>query len=244
MADLARAVVPGADEVPVSLLSDGKARTVVQTGQWALALEERQYEKGHGPCLEAAACGEIRMIRDARTETRWPDHTPDAVEQGPVSVPVPLTQQLSAALNVDGSGADAFDDESVELAVTFAAYAAVQSPTCTCGCVCGGVPDAPAQRGRRRRAAARPRMAPCSSRSSSATASTSGQLATANGSRSRRRRTSPTVATTRPAGSSGLRASRRASTCSRFAAGLCSAPLPSTAARNPCRPGPHLAEGA
>lgn len=128
VADLARAVVPGADEVSVSLVSSGKAHTVVYTGELARALDESQYERGHGPCLDAAVGGETRIVRDARTETRWPDYTPSAVEQGSLSsmsVPVPVQQQVAAALNVYGGPADAFDEESIELGATFASYAAV-----------------------------------------------------------------------------------------------------------------------
>jgi hypothetical protein len=77
--------VPGADVVSVSLVSDGNAETVVFTGELARELDERQYERGYGPCLDAAAGGETLVIRDARTETRWPDYAAVAVERGSLS---------------------------------------------------------------------------------------------------------------------------------------------------------------
>ena len=128
VADLARRVVPGAAEVSVTLVRDTVAQTVAQTGELALQLDERQYEKGYGPCLDAAGGGEVRLVRDARTETRWPDYTPHAVEHGSLSsmsVPVPVQQQVTAALNVYAVQPRAFDAGSVELAQTFASYAAV-----------------------------------------------------------------------------------------------------------------------
>lgn len=128
VADLARSVVPGAAEVSVSLLADGKASTVVYTGELALQLDESQYQRGYGPCLDAAAGGETMIITDARTEQRWPGYTKIAAERGSLSsmsVPLPVQKSISAALNIYGREASAFDADSEELAATFASYAAV-----------------------------------------------------------------------------------------------------------------------
>ena len=81
-ADLARATVPGADEVSVTLVGKGGATTAAFTGALALDLDESQYERGHGPCLDAAASGEPRRIDDVATETRWPDYVPIAAGRG------------------------------------------------------------------------------------------------------------------------------------------------------------------
>ncbi|MCW2620871.1 MAG: hypothetical protein JWL64_473 [Frankiales bacterium] len=128
VADLARKVVPGAAEVSVSLVSAGVAHTVVHTGALALQLDESQYEKGYGPCLDAAVGGEFLMISDARSEQRWPAYARSAVDYGSLSsiaVPLPVQHQVTAALNVYGREPGAFDPASVALSETFAAYAAV-----------------------------------------------------------------------------------------------------------------------
>lgn len=128
VADLARSVVPGAAEVSVTLLNDRAGATVVQTGDLALQLDESQYERGHGPCLDAAAGGQTVIITDARTEQRWPEYTPGAVVQGSLSsmsIPIPVQKQVVAALNIYGIEARAFDTDSVTLGETFASYAAV-----------------------------------------------------------------------------------------------------------------------
>jgi hypothetical protein len=75
IAELAKQLIPGVAEASVSLISNDKARTAAYTGRLALDLDETQYGRGYGPCLEAAVGEEIREIRDARTETRWPQYT-------------------------------------------------------------------------------------------------------------------------------------------------------------------------
>jgi GAF domain-containing protein len=78
--------------------------TVVATGRLAVDLDEGQYERGHGPCLHAAATRETAEIRDTRSETRWPDHARRAAEHGNLSsLSVPLViddPQVSGALNI------------------------------------------------------------------------------------------------------------------------------------------------
>ena len=128
VASLAKRVVPGAAEVSLSIVSEGGSSTVVHTGELALLLDEDQYAQGRGPCMDAATGGETLVVEDARTEERWPDYTPLAVEQGSLSslsVPVPVQRQVSAALNIYAREARAFDADSIELAETFASYAAV-----------------------------------------------------------------------------------------------------------------------
>ena len=128
VAELTRDVVPGAREVSVSVLDPRRATTVVSTGQLASDLDESQYAKGYGPCLAAAAGGETMYIDDARTERRWGDYARTCVQRGSLSsmsVPVPLTQSVSAALNVYGEEAHAFDAAARDVGAAFAAYAGV-----------------------------------------------------------------------------------------------------------------------
>jgi GAF domain-containing protein len=101
-----------------------KATTAAYTGALALQLDETQYGRGYGPCLEAAVGEELREITDARTETRWPAH----VQHGSLSslsVPVPVHQTLHAALNLYAVQAHAFGPETADVAREFASYAAV-----------------------------------------------------------------------------------------------------------------------
>jgi GAF domain-containing protein len=128
VADLAKVVLPGVVEASVTLLADDKASTAVFTGALARDLDESQYAYGHGPCLDAARGGEVMEIRDARAETRWPGYAEKMVERGSLSslsVPVPVQQQIQAALNLYGRDPHVFDDDTRQLARTFASYAGV-----------------------------------------------------------------------------------------------------------------------
>ena len=124
--DLARRVLPGDVEASVSVLVADKPTTFVYTGQLALDLDESQYGRGHGPCLEAAAQGHVVEITDARSEQRWPDYTPRAVELGSLSslsVPLGSVEQLHAGINVYAREPAAFDRASRETAARFARFA-------------------------------------------------------------------------------------------------------------------------
>ena len=128
--DLTRSVMPGSPEASVCLLVMDHPSTVVTTGELATELDERQYERGHGPCLNAARTGEVTLIRDTRAEDRWPDYTPRAVEHGNLSsLSVPLDidadEQVTGALNIYARETDAFDEGSRSVATRFAPYAAV-----------------------------------------------------------------------------------------------------------------------
>ncbi len=128
IASLAKRTLAGADEVSVTLLEDGAPRTVAFTGQLALDLDERQYEHDHGPCLACIAGGEPMLITDMSNEARWPDWATKALEHGAhssLSLPVPMQREMGAALNVYSTRLDAFDASAVELATSFAGFAAV-----------------------------------------------------------------------------------------------------------------------
>src|SRR3954451_2837491 len=125
-----KSVMPGNPETSVLLLVKDQPSTVVSTGQLAVALDERQYERGHGPCLHAARTGELTEIADTRTDRRWPDYLPRAVEAGnlsSLSVPLAIDQdeQVTGALNIYARQPDAFDENSRSVATRFGPYAAV-----------------------------------------------------------------------------------------------------------------------
>ena len=128
VAALAKRTVPGADEVSVTVLDRGRPRSVAFTGQLALDLDERQYERGFGPCLDATAGGELVHVPVMGTEDRWPQWAEEAQAAGGgslMSIPVPVQREVSAALNVYSATERAFDEHSMELGRTFAAYAGV-----------------------------------------------------------------------------------------------------------------------
>ena len=83
VADLVRQTLPMIDEVSVTLMNDETAETVVFTGPLAVHLDERQYESGFGPCLDAALSGETIIVDMSADNSHTP--TSPAYVGGPVS---------------------------------------------------------------------------------------------------------------------------------------------------------------
>ncbi len=130
IADLAKTVMPGSPEASVTLLVRDRPTTVASTGPLATALDERQYDRGHGPCLQAARTGELVEIGDTRTDDRWPDYLPQAVEHGNLSsLSIPLAidedEQVTGALNIYAREPHAFDEDSRTAGTRFGSYATV-----------------------------------------------------------------------------------------------------------------------
>jgi len=128
IASLAKRTIPGTDEVSVTLVRGKAAHTAAFTGDLALHADEAQYATGYGPCLDAAASVAVMSVTDMATETRWPAWSARSREQGicsSLSIGLPVEQTVTGALNIYSTKPDAFDDDAVALAQTFAGYAAV-----------------------------------------------------------------------------------------------------------------------
>src|SRR4051794_6842955 len=72
IAHLAKRTIAGANEVSVTLLHDGTPHTAAFTGELARELDESQYERGHGPCLDASLSTATLSVPDTGREERWP----------------------------------------------------------------------------------------------------------------------------------------------------------------------------
>jgi len=129
VAELATACIPGAEEVSVTLLGDDEgARSAAFTGDLAVHLDERQYESGFGPCIDAAEAGQVIRIDDTAHEDVYPDFAAIAAREGVrsiVSVGMPMPQRILGGLNVYRFDERAMDPDSVQLLQVFAGYAAI-----------------------------------------------------------------------------------------------------------------------
>ena len=129
IAELAQKTLAGAEEVSVSLVGgNGAAVSPAFTGPMAINADELQYTEHAGPCLEAARTGQPVLVDDLATERRWPGYVPRALEAGvgsSLSIPLPVQDAVTGALNIYASRAGAFDEETLEAARAFAGYAAV-----------------------------------------------------------------------------------------------------------------------
>jgi GAF domain-containing protein len=123
--DLVKQEMPAGAEASMTLLRNEQATTAAFTGELASTLDEMQYERGYGPCLEAALSGQVVEISDGRAEGRWPHYMATFLQAGALSslaVPIPAAQ-LAAALNVYAPVAGAFTEEDRQAVAEFAAYA-------------------------------------------------------------------------------------------------------------------------
>jgi GAF domain-containing protein len=84
---------------------------------------------------EVSATSATLLIDDMNQETRWPDYTPPAAETGAhssLSIGLPVHESVAGALNIYATKPDAFDDDAITLAQTFADTPPSPSPTPTC----------------------------------------------------------------------------------------------------------------
>jgi GAF domain-containing protein len=128
IASLAGSSLPGRLEASVSLLTGDDPVTAVSTSPLAMDLDEAQYGHGHGPCLHAATTGEPVEIEDMRADPRWPGFRQVAVARGclsSLSLPLPMHEKVSGALNIYSRHPSAFDERSRDFARRFASYGAV-----------------------------------------------------------------------------------------------------------------------
>ena len=81
--DIAQRTVAQADDVSVTLVDEqGKGKTVAFSGELAVHLDERQYENGFGPCLDAAVTGQTVVVDAADPSRRTPSSPKPAFERG------------------------------------------------------------------------------------------------------------------------------------------------------------------
>jgi len=127
IAELTVKMIPGIDDASVTLIERGRPRTVAFTGPLAVTLDERQYEAGFGPCLDAARHGQTIVI-DTRTEDGvYVDFARMARRQGikhVLSIGMPALQQTSGGMNIYSS-AETLDETTVDTATALAGHAAV-----------------------------------------------------------------------------------------------------------------------
>jgi GAF domain-containing protein len=126
--DLATRTIPGADQVSITLAGTGGAHTAAFTGELANALDEAQYRDDSGPCLTAAVQNVTVHVADMAAETRWPQWAGEAETAGAhssLSIGLPMHEEVTGSLNVYATRRDAFTEDAVLLAQTFAGYAAV-----------------------------------------------------------------------------------------------------------------------
>jgi len=126
--ELASRVLPGEPLTSVTIVERGRPSTVASSGDLALQLDEQQYRLESGPCLSAATTGHPAEITDTRTDTQWPEFAAYAAEHGCdsiLSVPMPVQEDVSGALNVYARRLSVADEPTRDLVSRLVAYAVV-----------------------------------------------------------------------------------------------------------------------
>jgi GAF domain-containing protein len=135
VAELAKKSLPEAQEVSITLVENGRPRTVVFTGDLAVDLDERQYELGFGPCVDAARSGQL-VIVDAADESSpyrpFARLAARAAVRQTLALGMPVSGHSIGALNVYRTVEGPVGDELLEQLETFVGYAAVTVNNVAC----------------------------------------------------------------------------------------------------------------
>jgi GAF domain-containing protein len=125
---ISRRAIPGAEATSITLIRDDRGFTAAFDGQLAMDADEVQYQRGHGPCLDAGRSGEVFLVPDMRAEERWPDYARHAAELGvgsSLSIPLPFQGATIGALNNYALEPGAFGESDVRLGEEVAAFVAI-----------------------------------------------------------------------------------------------------------------------
>jgi transcriptional regulator with GAF, ATPase, and Fis domain len=128
VARVVRNALTDIDEVSVTLLDGEKAQTLVFTGRLAVELDERQYQSGQGPCLDASKTGNTVVVDTNDPANPYPEFSRAAQRAGihhSVSVGLPIPDRIVGALNMYASTRHPIQAHTIKLAEAFAQYASV-----------------------------------------------------------------------------------------------------------------------
>ncbi|BBW99981.1 response regulator receiver protein [Mycolicibacterium moriokaense] len=126
--DAAAEIVPGARWAGISLIEGRRVIPEVPTDPIVAKLDDLQTELGDGPCLSALKEHGTVHINDMNGDVRWPQFATAALQLGVRSL---LSFQLFVrsnnlgALNLYGTEAGGFTEDSVDIGVILAQHAAV-----------------------------------------------------------------------------------------------------------------------
>ncbi|MCR6487985.1 GAF and ANTAR domain-containing protein [Amycolatopsis sp. OK19-0408] len=110
--------VPGADMASITAIRDGEPATAASTDDRAVEIDRVQYAAGEGPCLRAAATGEIVRVPLATAGQLWPEFTEHARRLGVgsyLAAPLRVDDRLAGALNLFGYGDHGFQETDSRL---------------------------------------------------------------------------------------------------------------------------------
>ncbi|MDG9720619.1 GAF and ANTAR domain-containing protein [Streptomyces sp. DH24] len=126
LTDRAVDAVPGAAACSITVRRGDRLLTLAGSDGMPNGLDQRQYENGSGPCVDAAETGVEQYSPDLAAETRWPTYTEYARSAGVrcvLALPLAVEGEAGAAINFYGLRPGALGTGR-EQATVFAARAA------------------------------------------------------------------------------------------------------------------------
>jgi GAF domain-containing protein len=112
----------------LTIRRDDRIFSVATADELAAQLDERQYERDTGPCLDALAAGDVVEAPDLTIEDRWDDYPTLAIGHGirsVLSTPLVVDDKPVGVLNLYASHPHAFSDIDRQLAELLAGQAAI-----------------------------------------------------------------------------------------------------------------------
>ena len=128
LAQVAVAVVPDGPSCGITVIRDGKPVTAVYAGSIPETVHDDQYQRGEGPCLEAARTGQVIVVQDLAAETRWNGFPAAAMAGGAHGVyahPLTAGGTVTGALNLYAHEPDLFPPPVQRIAAQFVEPAAL-----------------------------------------------------------------------------------------------------------------------
>ena len=122
------ALVRGAEFAKISLIGDGRLRSIAATSESIALLDGAQQAAGQGPCLDAVHTQKSVCCSDLRTDVRWPQFARAATTAGVhrvLSCPLDTPGASGATLTLFGSQPGPFGRGSAAVAAILANHAAV-----------------------------------------------------------------------------------------------------------------------
>lgn len=122
--------VSGAEYAGITVANHQRfVETAAATHRYPVVLDEIQSRYQQGPCLSAAWEHHCIRIDDLATDDRWPRYRDEAIEQTPIRSIMAFRlfgdSKTVGALNFYAEPAHAFDDDSVERGLIYAAHTAL-----------------------------------------------------------------------------------------------------------------------
>lgn len=112
----------------ITLSQNGRVLTVAAADRRATELDEQQYERDDGPCLQAMRTGEVVESRDLTTDERWDGYPAVAIAHGirsVLSTPLIVDTSSVGALNLYAEDTEAYTEAERQLAALLAGQAAI-----------------------------------------------------------------------------------------------------------------------